>query len=217
MASVVPGSFLFRYAFPVPRVDEMPRSGKRLLDLPAECVLPAVAGLEGAEGFGEVRVGWNGRGLGVSVLVRGKSRPVRGNAQLPTESDGLQVWIDTRNTQSIHRASRFCHQFCLLPTGGGSGGREPLAVQVPVARAREEAPLAEAGLLAMAYETLSDGYRLEAWLPAEALHGYDPEANPRLGFYYHLRDAERGDQFLSVGPEFPFAHDPSLWATLELL
>jgi hypothetical protein len=48
------------------------------------------------------------------------------------------------------------------------------------------------------------------------LNGFDPEANPLLGFYYFLRDAELGEQFLTVGHEFPFPHDPSLWSTLEL-
>lgn len=61
------------------------------------------------------------------------------------------------------------------------------------------------------------GYCLESWLPASVLHGYDPEAQPRLGFYFALRDAELGEQFLSVGADFPFAIDPSLWSTLELV
>ena len=29
------------------------------------------------------------------------------------------VWIDTRNTQNIHRAGRFCHRFAFLPVGAG--------------------------------------------------------------------------------------------------
>jgi hypothetical protein len=32
-----------------------------------------------------------------------------------------------------------------------------------------------------------------------------------------VRDAELGDASLTVGPEFPYAHDPSLWSTLELV
>ena len=60
------------------------------------------------------------------------------------------------------------------------------------------------------------GYLLEAFIPARVLTGFDPQENPRLGFYYHVHDAELGDQFLTVGREFPFAEDPSLWSTLEL-
>ncbi len=61
-----------------------------------------------------------------------------------------------------------------------------------------------------------DGYVLEAWLSSDQLTGYNPEANPSLGFYYYLRDNELGEQFLTVGQEYPFVHDPSLWTSLEL-
>src|SRR5947209_8099168 len=49
-----------------------------------------------------------------------------------------------------------------------------------------------------------------------AVTGFDPEEHPRLGVYYAVRDSERGEQTLSVGSEFPYAEDPSLWQVLEL-
>src|SRR5207237_937768 len=61
------------------------------------------------------------------------------------------------------------------------------------------------------------GYLLEAFLPAAALHGYDPEQHPRLGFFYSVRDEELGEQLLSLTLEFPFWEDPSLWSVLELV
>jgi hypothetical protein len=216
MSYVVPPRFLFRYAFPVPRIDRLPKKGKRLLDLPQRCTLPYLDELDGAPRFAEVRVAWNARGLGLSATVRGKSKPPDGSIEPPAEAAGLQVWVGTRNTQSIHRAGRFCHHFCLLPAGGGRKGDEPVAVPQPIARAREESPLPRPDQIPIAVDRRTDGYRLEAWLPAATLYGYDPDANPRLGFYYCLRDAELGEQFLTVGREFPFAHDPSLWSTLEL-
>ena len=60
------------------------------------------------------------------------------------------------------------------------------------------------------------GYRVEAFLPAAVLHGFDPEQNPRLGFFLAVRDGELGDHLLSGGAEFPYWEDPSLWSTLEL-
>ncbi len=27
-------------------------------------------------------------------------------------SDGLHLWIDTRNSRDVHRATRFCHRWC---------------------------------------------------------------------------------------------------------
>ena len=49
------------------------------------------------------------------------------------------------------------------------------------------------------------------------LHGFDPEQNPRLGIYYAVRDTELGEQVLSVGSDFPYAEDPTLWSVLELV
>ncbi len=217
MSAVIPPQFLFRFAFPVTEVGALPRSkGKRLLNLPETCRLPQPAALEGGGAVGDLRVAWNAHGLGVCVDVAGKAIPPSCDPDRPTSSDGLQVWIDTRNTQNVHRATRFCHTFCLLPAGGGPSGSAPLAVQLPVPRAKEDAPFCKPDAILVASDLRRDGYVLEAWFPAAVLHGFDPESQPRLGFYYVLRDSERGDQFLTVGTEFPFDTDPSLWATLEL-
>lgn len=218
MSSLLPHRFLFRYALPVRYDRKLPHAGKKLLDLPPDYALADFSVLENAEPFGELRMAWNERGLGVSVVVAAKkSRPPWGDPRSPETSDGLRLFIDTRNTQNIHRASRYCLQFYLLPTGGGPDGSQPWGLQVPILRAREESPPANMSDVRLAAMISKTGYCLEAWLPSAVLHGYDPEAQPRLGFYYAIRDAERGEQYLSVGPEFPFAIDPSLWGTLDLV
>lgn len=217
MSPVLPPRFLFRYSIPVAKVDDIPRSGSKLLDLPRTCELPDFADLENTSRFAHISAAWNEGGLGVAVTVSGKTLPIACDRNVPTESDGLQLWIDTRNTQSIHRSSRFCHHFCLLPAGGGAKGDKPFAIQLPIARAKEETPIADSKRIRIAAEKLTGGYRLEVWLSADVLNGFDPDANPRLGFYYQVIDAELGEQFLSVGRDFPFAHDPSLWSTLELV
>jgi hypothetical protein len=217
MSSLLPHRFLFRFALPVRYDRKLPKSGRKLLGLSTDFAVADFAALDKAEPFGELRLAWNEQGLGVAVEVRGKTRPPVGDQPSPEACDGLRIFIDTRNTQNIHRASRYCQQFCLLPAGGGPDGADPQAVQLPILRAREEAPRANMADLRLAAGVSKTGYALEAWLPASALYGYDPEAQPRLGFYYALHDAELGDQFLSVGPEFPFAVDPSLWSTLELV
>jgi hypothetical protein len=213
---VVPHSFLFRFQLPVQYVESIPLRGQKLLDLPEGCTLPELGELDDTPHFARLRAGWNENGLGFSVDVAGKRTPLTARPEAPAESDGLQIWIDTRNTQSIHRASRFCHHFCVLPVGGGKKSDAPLAVQLPIARGSENAEMAESKQLPVAVERRKDGYRLEVWLPAELLHGYDAQASPLLGFYYVVRDSELGEQFLTVGRDFPFAHDPSLWSTLEL-
>jgi hypothetical protein len=38
-----------------------------------------------------------------------------------------------------------------------------------------------------------------------------------MGIFYAVHDSELGDQTLSVGGEFPYAEDPTLWSVLELV
>src|SRR5207248_11029156 len=102
-------------------------------------------------------------------------------------------------------------------TGGGADHDEPVCVQTKINRALHDAPLAPAGAVAFRCRHLRGGYLLEAYLPAAVLNGFDPEQNPRLGVYYAVRDAELGEQVLSVGPDFPYAEDPTLWSILELV
>ncbi len=117
----------------------------------------------------------------------------------------------------MSRATRFCHRFQARLTGLGARGTLGVEVaQRPIARAIADAPLCRPDALAARAERLRGGWRLELFLPAEALHGFDPETNRRLGFAYQVTDPDREDQFLGVGREFPIGENPSLWSTLEL-
>jgi len=122
-----------------------------------------------------------------------------------------------RDTRTIHRATRYCHQFYFLPTGAGPDRDQPACGQWKINRALEDAPLASADELLYVCRPQTGGYRMEIFLPAAVLYGFDPESNRRLGFFYTVRDAELGEQTLGLGPEFPFWEDPSLWSTLELV
>ncbi|MFN0051253.1 MAG: hypothetical protein ACKV0T_03630 [Planctomycetales bacterium] len=217
MPGLLPYRFLFRYALPVSYEGRLPGAGKKLLGLTETHRLPDLGRLDDTPGFAELRLAWNERGLAVAVHVEGKQRALECDAKSPETSDGLQLWIDTRNTHNIHRASRFCQAFSFLPKGGGADKRSPVAAPLPIARAKEAPPAIDPQSLSIECQTGPAGYHLAAWLPSEALHGYDPAAQPQLGFYYHVHDAELGDQHLSVGPEFGCGYDPSLWGTLDLM
>src|SRR5262245_41713626 len=118
MTSVLPPRFLFRYAFPLLRDDRLPRRTRPLrLELRPHCRLPDLSPLDGLQSPAELRAAWNPQGIGIALQLRGKSSPPRCNPAEPTASDGLQVWVDTRCTLNVHRATRFCHYFCLLPGG----------------------------------------------------------------------------------------------------
>jgi hypothetical protein len=216
--SIIPPRFLFRVSHPCRYVKTIPRQEKgEILELPDSYRLENFAGTEATKNFADVRIAWNEFGLGVQAEVRGKEQAPRGDESRPRGSDGLTLWIDTRDARTAHRASRYCHQFHLLPAGGGPDRDEPAWVQAKINRALHDAPTAPANSVLVRAAHRKGGYLLEAFLPAPALHGFDPEQNRRMGIYYAVRDAELGEQVLSVGPEFPYWEDPSLWSVLELV
>ncbi|MBI1916698.1 MAG: hypothetical protein HYS12_18490 [Planctomycetes bacterium] len=215
---LVPHRFLFRVAYPCRYVKDIPREeGDSLLDLPADCALDNFAAMDGQHNFAEVRLAWNELGLGVQVEVRGKSQPPQGDIARPRASDGVTLWIDTRDARTSHRASRHCHQFHFLPSGGGPDHDEPVFTQTKIHRALQDAPFASAAAVPFRCHRERNGYVVEAFLPATVLNGFDPEQSRRLGVCYAVRDTELGEQMLGVDAEFPFVEDPSLWSVLELI
>ena len=213
--SLVAPHFLFRLTYPCRNY--RPSGEDRLLDLPDECRIDNFAGLANGRNFADVRIAWNESGIAFQVEVRGKDQLAQGDVSRPRSSDGAMLWIDTRDARTSHRASRYCHQFHFLPTGGGADHDEPFLLQTKINRALQDAPLCSPGSVPFRSELRKTGYLLEAFLPAEVLYGFDPDENPRLGFYYAVRDSELGEQVLSVGSEFPYWEDPSVWSVLELV
>ena len=218
MNSVIPATFSFRFALPLQRVDAMPQKGKQLLKLTDDCRLfwPGSDLNEGQQPL-KLYAAWNPKGIGIMAEVTGKQHPAVSDVDRPGETDAVQIWINTRNTTTIHRANRLCHHFCLLPNGGGDTGLDPVICQLPIARASEDAPIFPPYAFTVQSERTNDGYALEAWIPASCLNGFDQAESTQLAFYAMLRDSELGDHCLTVDAAFPFASDPSLWQTLDLI
>lgn len=208
-------TMLFRFAAPCLYTDAEWSAGG--VKLPPAYRLPCFAELEGKTPFADVRLGWNEQGILLTTIVAGKEQAPWCRDSKIEDSDGVQLWIDTRNTQNIHRAGRFCHRFALLPVGAGRRLDEPVAALLAINRAKESPREIELRDLKVASERTTNGYILAAHLPASALTGYGPADQPAIGFSYQVADRELGTQTFSVGTELPFAEDPSLWGTLELV
>ncbi len=212
--SLLPKRFLFRFAAPCRY--KSPLWTKEGAGLGRQHRLANFSQLEGQSGAIEVRAGWSEAGLAVACRVEGKRQPVWDRDSRPEDSDGLHLWIDTRDVHNVHRAGRFCHRFLFLPRGGGPRLDRPLAQWLPIHRARQMPQPVAAETLSVRSEIGKDGYLLEAFLPAEALTGFDPQEHPRLGFNYAVLDRELGVRTFAVGAPLAYEEDPSLWATLEL-
>jgi hypothetical protein len=212
--------FLFRFAVPVLHQEPIWKAGGielddsyRLLNL-SELDRGT---MDREPSIADVRMAWHAEGLTFNVRVDGKKQPPWCREGRLEDSDGLQVWIDTRATLNIHRASRYCHRYAFLPVGGGRGNNEPVADQLLINRARENARPIRPRELQVASRVTKSGYWLAAFVPAVALGGYDPQQYRQLGFTYAVYDRELGLQTFAAGPAFPFDEDPTCWAALELV
>lgn len=165
----------------------------------------------------DFRIGWNEKGFVISLDVFGKSQRPWCRTVHPDESDGLQLCLDTRNIKDVHRATRFCHRLVFLPTQGTSGKIQPCVVWLPIHRAKDHPNPINLNSIRLTSQIKATGYRLDIFLPAETLTGYDPNENPEIGFHFILADKELGNQYFLLQPPLPIDQDPSLWGTLELV
>ena len=168
--------------------------------------------------WADVRAAWSEAGLAFAVHVQGKSQPpwcrdvAAGRQRRPASLD--------RHPRRPQRPPR---RPLLPPVRLSAGRRRPRSSTsrwpstLPINRAREQPNPIRPGLLKARCQRQGDGYILEAFIPAEALTGFDPAEHPRLGFTYAVIDRELGEQTFGVGSPMPYQEDPSLWATLELV
>jgi hypothetical protein len=214
MSDLIAPSFLFRFSVPCRYRD--PLWTAEAVALHEAFRLPNLSELDGGPRHVDLRVAWSEKGLALTAAISGKRQPPWCRAGRLEDSDGLHLWIDTRDTHNVHRATRFCHRFVLLPAGGGARGDQPLAEPLLIHRAREQPRPVRPTLLGVRSEKRPDGYLLHGLIAAEALTGFDPAEHPRLGFFHALMDRELGEIPMCGLTGMPYQEDPSLWASLQL-
>ncbi len=224
MSRLIPASALFRFRVRCRPIDV---SWEKVVSVELSEVhrLPFFGELQGATAFADVRMAWTEEALIWQVEVAGKQQEYWSRSTHPDASDGLQVFLDTRDVKQVQRGTQFCHRlvFPLPPPRqrvrkGISGSREIEPVQLDLEGARgQPARIAPSDMLGIA-SLRPDGYRLTAAVRATALTGLDQTAGARLGFFYIVRDREFGAQYWSLSDEYTrLADDPSLWGTVDLV
>lgn len=182
-------------------------------------LLPDFNVLGGKIRSGSVAAAWSELGLYFEAKVAGKKKPVRFVEERGGFSDGLRVWIDTRNSPNVHRAGRFCHCFHFFPGQKAPSTEKdrPRGILDEVARAREQPSPIQASDLQVRSQFNADGYQLNAFIPAACLTGYLPTEFDRIRLFYDLVDFELGTQSQALGPELRYMEDPSLWIETKLV
>jgi len=217
MSTLVPNRFLFDFAISLQYREMMPDVDGSLTGWTDAERLPTLGEVDGQEDFAEVWACWNDRGLAFACRVTGKRQRLRCDPARFWEGDNVRLCVDMRDTRNIRRATRFCQQFFLLPTGGGRRKSEPAAGVNPIQRAREEAPPVPVERIRVASRVGPSEYNVEALIPRECLSGFDPVEHPRIGFYYLIEDGDHGQQYLTVGDDLYWHIDPSTWAAARLV
>lgn len=214
MDALIPNRFLIKPELALMHFKTAPPLNGTLSKWPAESKLPPLCELDGESPFADIYAGWNDQGLYIGVSVRGKSEPLACDSQQFWKGDNVRVMTDMRDTRNIRRATRFCQHFYLLPAGTDSN--RPTAGGSKVHRASEEGPIAGPNDLVIGSKVRKDGYDLTALLSADALNGFDPDENPRIGLFIIVEDMELGQQSLSVADDMNWHIDPSTWPTAIL-
>jgi hypothetical protein len=184
--------------------------------LPADCRLPAFDALAGRPHYAEVRMAWSEDGIVFWMQATNKKQLPICREQRPGDSDGFHLWLDTRNSADIHRASRYCHHFAFCPMGAGTKRDRPFMALVPINRAKENPQPIMPNALQSQVKLAVNGYQISGIIPASAMTGFDPQQFPQLGFWWAVMDDERGWQTMSLSREYPVTENPSLWSTARL-
>lgn len=217
MLDALPRRAFFRFEFPIRYLAKLPTIDGSIRKWSAEYLLPPLVELEDEPAFADVYAAWNEDHLFVAFDVPERRGSVRCDTTKWWKDDGLRVCIDTRDTRDLKRASRFCHFFYFLPTGGGSTGKLPVAGLHRMSRAKEPPPNADPTKIKLGVQIDRGGYSLEAAIPSACLNGWNPAEHPRIGFFYKIRDTIHGDQHLTVNDDLGWNVDPSTWATAVLV
>ena len=213
--TLLPQRFLFHFAAPC--YYRAPLWTPKIAPWDAKYRLVNLADLEGQAAATEVHAAWSEDGLAFRVpCVVASSAAV-----VPRSHAGRQRrrGLLDRYPRRAQRASRRVASVTassFLPSGGNAAGQSPGPSRAHPPRPGEpQNDLRRAAC--SAGERQTDGYLLEALIPADALTGFEPAEHPRLGFTYAILDRELGEQTFGVGHPCPTRKTPAFWATLELL
>ena len=132
---IVPPSFLFQYSMAVPRVEAIPRKKGSLLQLDDSCRMFVPGSINDSDSLFGLRMAWNEEGLGVEIDVPGKKLPPAGRRKDLQNSDYIRLFVDTRHTANVHRATEYCCSMVVLPNDEDADDR-PTAAFVEIAQQR---------------------------------------------------------------------------------
>jgi len=219
-------AWLFDFGFPISQISGRAAKPERLeWKLNGEYAIPEFGSLSGGKRFADAFVAWSEEGIFFQSRVRIPSAKgadatggtSAGNAASKTLHCSL--YIDTRWSPGVHRATSFCHRFDFIlsrPTQSQPElrGHGELA---PIQRARAAPADVHPTDIFVATSYKPDGYEIRAFLRGNSLTGYSPLEFPDIGIFYTINDTLVGTQIIARTLQSSFFEDPSVWCRAKLL
>lgn len=216
MLRQLPKRALLCFEIPIHRIARPPAIDGDISKWDAKHLAPPLVQLDDDEPIADVYWAWNEAGFYAAFDVPERTGPLRCNADHWWKHDGVRLCLDTRDARDNKRATRYCHFFYALPTGGGARRDKPIVGHHRMSRAKEPPGNIDIALIQVASKTTRRGYSLELGIPAACLTGWDPAEHPRIGIFYKVKDTSAGSQHLTVTDDLGWNVDPSTWATALL-
>ncbi len=136
MKTLIPNRLLFRFEFPLRYRATPPKINGKLTGWSDSELLPTLGEMDGEETFALVWSCWNEDGMYIAARVTGKRSALRCAPKEFWKGDNLRLMLDMRDTRNIKRATKFCHHFYFLPTGGRAKSKFAASPSEPIAPAR---------------------------------------------------------------------------------
>ena len=188
-------------------------------ELPEEFELPALSSISGGKRIAQARMAWSSRGLFFHAILKGAPGKEAASTSLSSRTSLLTLYIDTRWSPGVHRATSFCHRFDFIlnrptkatPVARGHGELSPIQ------RARSAPTAIHPNDISVATFFQPEGYAIRAYLNGTTLTGYAPEEFQEIGVFYTINDSVFGNQIMARTLQSPYFEDPSVWCRSKLV
>ncbi len=166
-----------------------------------------------------VYLGWNDQGLFIGMEIFDddiQGAPAKG---WWWTRDNVELWISTQPVaadQTFYDVND--HQFFFVPNDfPGEGGIAGVVGQWHRPGDALDDNLIPHPDVKKAVRVLPDRYVVEMFIPAKALHGWDPRKQPQMAFNIHVRDFQHAlDYFWSAPKELLTQLRPGTWGSMYL-
>lgn len=217
METLIPNTVLFAFRIDLGRIDLPPRPDPTLECFEPFHRLPLFGPLDGETPYASFYAGWSQSGLAFGLDHARWSGAFHSDSGRPAGSDGLRVYIDTRDRKDVHRGTRFCLGLFIRPEFRAPADPVATVSMIKLPRARQDPPTINTQRIDVAVRTRKQAWQMAVHLPAEVLPGYDPAQFASIGLQLVLQDRVRGRLHLGPGEDLDYASNPSTWVSCRLV